>query len=327
MILKDTYSIKPDDWSDAYILRYQPGAMGDFLGSLFLHYFYNAKNIKNTKLHSIDSFGYDIVNQKWVCSDSSGLRIRSFFRHKEKEIKFLIDVDTGKRCLELHSDLYQLEPDEIQELNSADLVYRLLDCKEVRLTKNTEIPYLFSIEGAQLLKFENFKLKDTALILPGINLIELTSYRNTYSFITWLLLAYKERHANEYFYIKSEEQLSNVKEFFIDSLMLYNEAYYFGNSAATEIEGYGSRQKIDYLRLVYENDTQGLEFIDLNEPTTKRMMETARRDADEILNYFGVDYYNIKPLAEYGVDNILNKWLKLLRYDRDIFKNGILINS
>jgi hypothetical protein len=271
------HNISIDNFSDAYLLGYGAGSMGDFLASLMIYSFYKKFNQPHRR-EIADSFYYEPWSKKWLVNDSTTGKFRTYLEERKNIIHSSDPTNT--------TNLRKFHITE-EMINSSDELAHFF-VRNSGPNKLKKIPYFFVSENitfysrtevsGQRLKNINFiysRFKDTALY-PLYFLLPL--YKNTISAKRYSASIFQTR---DEFISDTEKILTAAKN---------NRPIVRGQSEVQDkILEKKNHYDFDIMKLLLEYDPQGLEFLITDDAESKNMIDLARRDMFDILDFFNLD--------------------------------------
>jgi hypothetical protein len=264
--------ISADNFGDSYMLSYVPGCMGDFLASIILHSF--KKKFFPVNCHdNVDSFNYEPWSKKWVVRDSTNSKLRQYLFKREQTHPFSDKINVNDFITEFKLNRTMFQTDK--EL--ASFLVSNVDSRKI-----PELPFFFVSETLSLYSKANAINQQ----LPGMTVIEACIVDARYKPLYVLLSSYKHKLAG---YERNE--FSNI-----DRKMFIN---YFATlstvnptSIESKMSGVKKFHKIDMMKLILDYDTQGLDILLIDDIEIRNMIDTARRDVNDILEFYGLELDN-----------------------------------
>lgn len=289
------HQISQFDLSDTFLLYYGAGSMGDFLSSLLLFSF-NKKFNRSQQSAGPDSFYYEPWSKKWVTRDSSTNQFRNFLykRSQASEAKTpIMEMVQEYQNTELEfrgvKDIglnYHLDSTLANPQCELAIVLRLIGS----IRKDEQVPYLFVSEN--LADYFRYSVKQQDL--PNLSFIEAGFSEQKFYPLYFILSLYKNKlHYNN----QSAEDFSRGRTAFIEEAM---HILKHGRNFAVNSQLINHRQYvyIDTLKLILDYDTQGLEVLDNTNIQLRNMIDLARRDMFDILEFFELDLHNLPEFDE-----------------------------
>jgi hypothetical protein len=280
--IKNQYSLSMDDFSDSFIIGYDPGSMGDFFSSVLMMSYYIKTNICMPDAGSTNRYVYSSETKKWVVNDSidSGLR---FFTSKD-------DHDNCVKKYGLTSSPYMN--------TNLELRHSLMTMSKFYPDKLKRIPYFFVSEnlGSYLYGKPKQSIKQGNLIYVYMsdqpNMIKniLRFYKNH----MWIKF-YKGQN----FFLSKQQFVDNVTHD-----MTHNPSHKLQMIDTSDLKNF---VKFDIDKLLFNDDTQGLDIIDTNHPFIANMISITKNDVTAILKFYGYTINSAKKLKIADAGKVYDK--------------------
>jgi len=289
------HRITQNDFSDCYMLYYGAGSMGDFLASLII-YSFNEKFNKPFAYNKPDCFYYEPWSKKWVVKDSSMDKFRDYLIRRrsgppiEKEItldelaqEFQIPVEAIQSDSEMLSLLPKIIPQE----------------------KSNKIPFLFVSENLGLY----FRKDIPAQKIPNINFIDSKIADKKYYPLYFLLPLYKHSLCHDKF---NRPKFITKENFISDAMKILgkvNEDRLQGRNRVIKDKILQTRNyyEFDIMKLLLNYDPQQLDFLITDTAASRNMIDVARKDMLEILEFFDLTLSDLESFDIRQLDYIYNR--------------------
>lgn len=286
--------INKDYFADSYLLNYSAGCMGDCLASLILHSF-NKKYLPKSRYAGPDSFYYEPWSKKWVVRDSSNNKLRDFLNERRLSPPWDNKVEVGSIIKE-----YNFHP---LVLGSEHELASFLS-QHVDPEKQLALPFLFVSESLSI--YSHFNSRLSVQRLPYINLIDAHFYNLKDRPLYFLLSLYKNKlHGYE----NNRAEMIDRNEFIKRAKSNLSSDFKFSlEKNVKEIKNY---YKIDMLKLILDMDNQGLDILVMDDTEIKNMIQTARQNMFEILDFFEIKIDNMPNFNDKKLNDIYDRVLTL----------------
>lgn len=164
--------------------------------------------------------------------------------------------------------------------------------------KSSKIPFLFVSENLGLYARPEHPVQN----LPNINFISAKFNIEYKPLYFWLSLYKNSLYARKLSY-------SSEFEFVEQARKVINSGHYF--SITEKIKDYKQHYEVDMLKLILNNDFQDLDMIKDN-IETRNMINVARRDMMEILDFYNLDLYDLKNVDDTKLKAIYHRLQDLI---------------
>lgn len=164
--------------------------------------------------------------------------------------------------------------------------------------KSLKIPFLFVSENLGVYS----RPDQPAQILPKINFITAKFSLEYKPLYFWLSLYKNVLHSKKMTH-------SSETEFITQANRIMSSGYYF--PITQKIQEFKKHYEVDMMKLILNNDVQDLDII-YSDSETKNMINLARRDMIEILDFYNLDLYDLKNIDDAKLKAIYHRLQDLI---------------